>query len=221
LLLKSNRQLVTIGPDFTWKKAPPQDAFSPRTEYTGNVAEIELKPQDNVYIGYEYTFSPPLPYLQSSGPYEKKFRLVNDLTKESLSRKRLDLYFFYRQSPGRNGDEYFQIITLTPHRKNMRFFSQVYGGELRWGDDYLVDPFAQIKDREGHLLYKLPLFEGKVGSLKADKRGIVRKSRGIPFLQQPFKVKGGFAYYYDDQLPEKAGGPVVYSFPDLFPETKN
>jgi len=200
---------------------PSLNTAFPRKEYSGQANQIEIKPQDELYIGYEYIFDPAPDYLQNVGPYEKKFRLTKGFTSESLAKKELNIYFFYRQSPGKNGDEYFQIVTITPHRKNFRFFSQIYGGELRWGDDYLVNPFAQIVDNQGRLLFKLSLFEGKIGSSQADKRGPARKSMGIPPLSSPFKIQGGFTFYYDNQRPEKAGGPVLFSFPSLFSTTEN
>lgn len=199
----------------------PSPNSLPRVDYSGSLSSIELQPRSKIFIGYEYVFDPPLPYVESSGTYEKKLLLINGFAPESLRRKELNLYYFYRQSPGKNGDEYFQLVTITPHRKKLRFFSQVYGGELRWGDDYLVNPTAQIQDQNGRPLFDLLIFKGKLGPFQGKKKGGAKKSMIIPSLPPNFKVSGGFSFYFDASFPHLAGGPVSFLFPDFLLEESN
>jgi len=189
--------------------------------YSGEQSSIVLRPRSKIFIGYEYVFDPQPLFLAVSGPHEKKYLLVDGFSSETLKRKKLNFFYFYRPSPAKNGDEYFQVVTITPHRKKFKFFSQIYGGELRWGNDYLVNPIAQIQDKRGQVVFDLPIFKGKLGSFQGKKKGGAKKSMIIPSLPRNFKVSGGFSFYYDDSLPDKAGGPASFLFPSLFFKDKN
>jgi len=199
----------------------PSNNSSPHVGYSADLPSIKIQPQSKIFMGYEYIFDPPLPYLETFGPYEKKFLLLDGFSPESLKRNQLNLYYFYRQSPAKNGDEYFQIVTITPQRHKYRFFSQVWGGELRWGDDYLVNPSAQIKDQNGQTLFNLLIFKGKLGSFQGKKKGGAKKSMVISSLPANFKVCGSFSFYYDATLPHLAGGPVSFLFSDFFLKESN
>jgi hypothetical protein len=160
-----------------------------------------------IVIGYEYGLRPNPFNLPFKGTLKKESVLVEKLTTSLLQKKKLNYMFFYTAFPNKRGDDYFQTVTLLKTEKAARLSSTISGGELRWGDDYVLNPFVQITDSEGKEIKKLVLLEGKVGSWDSPKTAPVRKSVNLPSLSDGFKIFVGYDYYYDNELPNLAGGP--------------
>lgn len=173
----------------------------------------EILPETQLILGYEYTLDPKPSFVESEGPFRKEYTFADIIDEDALQRKEMHFIFFYTQSPQQNEDEYFQIITLTKTKKMWKFFSHIFGGELRWGNDYVKNPAAFISDAKGKKIAKLLIYEGKVGSENADKKAPAKKSMGIEEIPDEFDVYAGYEFYYDSDYPEKAGGPVFLSLP--------
>ncbi len=183
--------------------------FSENLSYSHSLKLSSLPTASKVSLGYEYDLSPwPLGFKPES-PLKKEYSLAKKIDERSLLKNRLNFIFFYSSLPGRRGDDYFQIVTLTKTSSSWILSSSIFGGELRWGDDYVLNPFVQITDGEGKEIKKLFIFEGKIGSLEAKKRGPLTKTEVLPFLPETYKVFIGYDYYYDSEFPDLAGGPEL------------
>jgi 4-amino-4-deoxy-L-arabinose transferase-like glycosyltransferase len=160
-----------------------------------------------IVLGYEYYFQPNPLNLPLKGTLKKESVLVERLSTSLLQKKKLNYLFFYTSFPKTRGDDYFQTVTLLNTGKGSRLSSAIFGGELSWGDDYVLNPFVQITDSEGKEIKKMVLFEGNVGSWESTKTAPVRKSINLPSLPDEFKIFIGYDFYFDNQYPDRAGGP--------------
>jgi len=122
----------------------------------------------------------------------------------------LHFIFLYTSFPKKHGDDYFQIVTLSKLKTMWTLFSRIFGGELRWGDDYVLNPFVQVTDLEGNEIVKLLIFKGKVGSKEANIIAPAEKSIEFPFLPYHYKAYLGYDYYIDFEFPDIAGGPEKF-----------
>lgn len=173
-----------------------------------NSVEFSAFPENSrVCIGYEYEFYPSPLNFKLEGNFKKEYCLAEKIGKQSLLKKDLNFIFLYTSLSTKHSDDYFQIVTLSKLRAYWTLFSKVFGGELRWGDDYVLNPFVQITDSEGNEITKLIVFEGRVGSQEAQRKGPVEKSKTIPSLPEEYRVHVGYDFYCDFKYQDQAGGP--------------
>jgi hypothetical protein len=189
--------------------------------HEGNIASVDstfsigvgesfpLSERDNIFIGYEYDLLPDTSDFDLSEPLIKEFLLVDTIQGKTLvKRNTLKYFFLYTSFPNSRGDDYFQIVILSKDSTVWNLFSTVFGGELRIGDDYVLNPFVQITDVDGNEFKKLSIFEGRVGSYEAKRRAFSQKSLRFSSLPENFRVFVGYDSYYDNQYPADAGGPI-------------
>lgn len=160
-----------------------------------------------IVIGYEYGLETAPPAVESPQPLKKEFVLVKSFSRAESQRTRLEYYFLYEAFPGTRGDDYCQAVTLTKAGIGWTLWSSAYGGELRWGDGYALNPYVRVTDSLGRDITKLVLHEGKLGSTQDAQRGPGRKTTTLPELPSGFKVMAGYEYYLDNRTPQLAGGP--------------
>ncbi len=173
-----------------------------------NSIEFSSFPENSrAYIGYEYEFYPSPLNFKLEGDFKKEYCLAEKIGKQSLLKKDLNLIFIYTSLSTKHGDDYFQVVTLSKLRAYWNLFSEIFGGELRWGNDYVLNPFVQITDSEGNEITKLIVFEGRVGSQEAQRKGPVEKSKPIPSLPEAYRVHVGYDFYCDFKYQDQAGGP--------------
>ena len=166
-----------------------------------------LPPAANIFIGYEYAFTSGLAPDPALGPLKKEFPLArNFLTAEP---RPFEAVYLYTQFPNNRGDEYVQNVTLTRAGGTWALSSELGEGELRWGDDYVLNPFVRITDRDGQEVMKWVLVPGKAGSYDAQERGPVKKSIPLENLPEDFRIFVGYESYFDREWPERAGGPEL------------
>jgi hypothetical protein len=179
----------------------------PDFELSGETIIPELPAGSLISIGYEYSFSPSPAKLDLPAVLRKESVLKENIEPAALGKKELNFLFIYSALPGTRGDDYFQTVILAKTSSSWDFSSFIFGGELRFGDDYVLNPWAKIRDAEGREVKRLILFPGKVGSVEAKRRGPLRRSIKFPALPEPCSISVGYEYYYDRELPDKAGGP--------------
>lgn len=157
-----------------------------------------------VYIGYgcRYKSEP------TEGGSPREIELEFNEGVRLSSRKDYDISFFYQEMPYSNAAEYGQIVTLLRSDKKNLLFSEISGGELAMGDDYVLNPWVRIVDLQGKEVAKSLIYEGKVGGLKGSAVGPREKSFSLPALPFEHRIYVGYEYYFDATHPEKAGGPL-------------
>ncbi len=64
--------------------------------------------------------------------------------------------------------------------------STIFGGELRVGDDFVLNPFVEVRAGDGQEIKKMPIFKGRVGSFEAKRRAFAKKS--IRFSSLPSEL---------------------------------
>ncbi len=180
---------------------------------TGTARPFPIPPGAGVAIGYDYEFSGRNDGWELPGSLRKEFPLVRSLDEADLRRTRLDFHFFYAAFPGTRGDDYFQNVTLSGGGDGWNGVSVAYGGELKWGDDQVVDSFVRITDAAGRELARWLLFEGPAGSFEAAQAGPLRATATLSELPSGFRVFVGYARYLDNALPDRAGGPESLEIP--------
>lgn len=187
------------------------DSFS----YSNMLKFSSLPSESKISIGYEYYFQPnPLKFMLE-GRLAKEYLLAEKIDPGSLLKNNLKYVFLYTAFPNTRGDDYFQIVTLSKTKATWTLFSTIFGGELRWGDDYVLNPIVKITDFEGKEITKLLFFKGKIGSIESEKRGPAKKSIVLPSLPNSFKIFVGYDYYFDKEYPNKAGGPELIEIKPL------
>ena len=161
--------------------------------------------QAKIFAGYEYTF--PFKGMTPEKTARKE-RMIAEIDPRTLAKRdSLSYLFMYSVSPQKHGDEYSQIITMSKEHAVWNLSTEVYGGEMRWGDDYVRAPFVRILDAEGRLFREIPVFKGTLGSYQADRKTRTRKSLAVPQLPGEFKIRIGYAAYFDKQTSAVESGP--------------
>jgi len=161
--------------------------------------------QARIFAGYEYRFP-----FSGEAPERaaRKERMIAELDPRALAKRNaLSYLFLYSVSPQKHGDEYSQIINLTKDSAVWNLSTEVYGGELRWGDDYVRAPYIHILDADGRLFREIPVFKGTLGSYQADRKARTRKSAAVPDLPPDFRIRIGYEAYFDKQFSAVEGGP--------------
>ena len=157
-----------------------------------------------IYIGYEYRYKSEPIVGGSARKVELKFREGVRLS----GRKDHDISFFYQQMPDSNAAEYSQIVTLLRSEEKNLLSSEIWGGELTLGDDYVLNPWVKIASSQGEEVAELLIYEGKVGGLAGSAVGPREKSISLPLLAFEPRIYVGYEYYFDASHPAKAGGPL-------------
>ncbi|MDH4197050.1 MAG: glycosyltransferase family 39 protein [Candidatus Aminicenantes bacterium] len=178
----------------------------------GTARSVPIPAGAAVVIGYDYELTGLTGGWEIPRTLKREFLLARSLGEGALQRTRLDFHFFYAAFPGTRGDDYFQNVMIV-HGDGWNCSSSAYGGELKWGDDQVVDPFARITDAAGHDLARVLLFKGPAGSFEAAQAGPLRVSATLPDLPDDFRVFVGYAHYLDNALPGRAGGPDTLEIP--------
>lgn len=175
-----------------------------------NDAGVPLSQGDRIFIGYEYDLLVDTSGFEVAYPLTKEYLLVPSVEGSSLAkRKELFFIFLYFSFPNTRGDDYFQTVVLSKDSAVWTLSSTVFGGELRIGDDYVLNPFVRITDAAGKEEKTMILFDGRVGSLDAQRRGFAERSIKLSDLPEKYRVFVGYDSYYDSQNPEEAGGPEL------------
>jgi hypothetical protein len=173
-------------------------------------ADIPLSDGDQVFIGYEYDVLSDTSDFDLQYPLTKEHLLVQKIEGSSLARrKELSFIFLYTSFLNTRGDDYFQKVTLSKDSAVWTLSSTVFGGELRIGDDYVLNPFVKITDAGGKEENTMTIFEGRVGSTNAERRAFAERSIRLSALPENYRVFVGYSFYYDDQYPGEAGGPEL------------
>ena len=185
-----------------------------RTSSSRDSADVPLSEGNQVFIGYEYDVSTDTTGYDLQYPLTKEYCLVQKIEGSSLAkRKELAFIFLYTSFPNTRGDDYFQNVILSKDSPVWTLSSTVFGGELRLGDDYVLKPFVRITDAEGKNVKTMVIFNGRVGSTNAKRRGLAKRAIRLIKLPKNFRVFGGYDSYYDSQYPEDAGGPELIDIP--------
>ena len=172
--------------------------------------DIPLSDGDQIFIGYEYDLLSGTSEFDLRYPLTKEHLLVEKIKGSSLAkRKELSFIFLYTSFPNTRGDDYFQKVTLSKDSAVWTLSSTVFGGELRIGDDYVLNPFVRITDAEGEEVKTMTLFDGRVGSTNAKRRGFAERSIRLSALPENYRVFVGYDSYYDNQYSGDAGGPEL------------
>ncbi|MGD9345106.1 MAG: phospholipid carrier-dependent glycosyltransferase [Candidatus Aminicenantes bacterium] len=174
-------------------------------------AAVPLSDGDRVFIGYEYDLSSDTTGYELHFPITKEYCLVPKIEGSSLAkRSELNFVFLYTSFPNTRGDDYFQNVVLKKDSPVWTLSSTVFGGELRLGDDYVLNPFVRITDAGGDKDVKtMVVFDGRVGSADAKRRGFAERSVRLGTLPENYRVFVGYDSYYDGQYPEDSGGPEL------------
>jgi len=173
-------------------------------------AGVPLSNGDRVFIGYEYDLSSDTRGYDLHPPLTKEYCLVQKIEGSSLvKRSELSFVFLYTSFPNTRGDDYFQNVVLAKDSPVWTLSSTVFGGELRLGDDFVLNPFVRITDAEAKDERTMVIFEGKVGSTEAKRRGFAERSIPLSDLPENYRVFVGYDSYYDGQYPKKSGGPEI------------
>jgi len=182
-----------------------------RIEAASASLPVSLAPgRYRIRIGYEFAFDATPPGLDPSRRLCKEIPLGEVLIEADKPGKKVEMIYTYAAFPGARGDDYVQSATLARAGAGWRLTSAVYGGELRFGDDYVINPFVLIED--GGVSTKYLLSEGKVGSIGATNPGGVRKTFRLPPFSGAIRLFAGYDSYYDDQRADRAGGPEMVEF---------
>jgi len=191
---------------------------SDRFTYSNSIAFSPLPAHARVYIGYEYNFSPSPLHYELEGDFKKEYCLIENLEDKSLRKKKLQSIFMYTALSDTRGDDYYQIVTLSKLKAYWDLYSKVFGGELRWGNDYVLNPFVQIVDAEGNDVTKMIIYRGKVGSQETKRKSPVKKSKVVASLPDNYEIYVGYDYYCDFDYQDQAGGPGKFKIFSLNPK---
>jgi hypothetical protein len=167
----------------------------------------------NIWLGYEFEFSPKPWLFAPEGLLRKEYLLAESLDVPSLKRFGLRFLFYYTRFPNKRGDDYFQVVILSKKGGQWEIFSKAFGGKIRWADCYVLNPFVRLMTADNREIADMRLVDGRVGVIQAEKRGPVRKRQGLTSLPDGFKVLVGYDYFFDSRKPELAGGPEVIEIP--------
>jgi len=186
--------------------------------YSGSARLPSWSDDAKVSIGYKYDFKTPgLRLPKPEGDLAKESTVPEGTVKSDPSQKSFLCLYYYILVPNGRGHTYCQVVSLANKGGSWRLSSTVFGGELRWGNEYILNPFVQIIDQDGREVQKLVLFEGRVGSWQADRRAPVSGSWEIPSLPRPFRIMVGYDAFYNNEKPARAGGSESFEVRELPP----
>jgi hypothetical protein len=172
-----------------------------------------------IKIGYEYYFSSPPFFAEPEGELKKESSIFWKIDRSILTQNKFKLFFLYFQFPNIHGDDYFQEVYITKSVNRVRLLTKIYGGELTFGNDYVLNPWIKIRNLKGEEICKVIIFKGKVGSYKTKRKAPIKKSSNISYLPEKFDLSVGYDYYFDKNFPQLTGGPEEFNF--YFPLNRN
>jgi hypothetical protein len=161
-----------------------------------------------IRVGYLFVFTSKVPGLDPSRRLAKETPLAEVQLDSGKPGKKIEYLFSYAAFPNTRGDDYVQAVTLARTGSGWRLTGSIYGGELRFGDDYVVNPFVAVVDGAGRTTDRFVLFDGKVGSFHIEHPGGVRRTFKLPVPTGKRSLVAGYDSYYDDQRPGRSGGPA-------------
>jgi len=165
-----------------------------------------ISPGLKLYIGYEIKFLRQ-PWLQEPAAFWPKEMKLAEITAADLTNPCLEFIFYYQSVSGDRGEDYFQKITFRRSSGPWLMKASIYGGELRWGNDSVLNPWIEIKDHESQNMQRIPLFSGLLGGAEAATKAPAEIETALSNVSSNFTVSIGYDYYTDLDLAEKAGGP--------------
>jgi len=136
-----------------------------------------------IILGYEYSISPNPLREPPERPFQKEFILPEKVDRAVLRGGSLKIAYRFGAVPASPAGPYFQAVSLVSRGSAAVLWSRVLGSSLRYKEGNILDPFVELRDAQGALLKTLTVFEGKLGALGADSRGLVEKRillRDIP-----------------------------------------
>lgn len=184
------------------------------TSEENSITLASLPANYEVYIGYEYEYSSEQGRRPPKGNPFKEFNLDFG-GKMGYSRGEYRIHFLYEQLPPAHFAEYGQMVALFQSKNETILWSQILGGELFGGDDYVLNPYVRVSDGEVKEIARLLVFQGKVGSFKSSVRGTKENSASLSTVPIGYKVYIGYQYYYDNSHRDKAGGPLEIELPTV------
>ncbi|MCX7974053.1 MAG: glycosyltransferase family 39 protein [Candidatus Aminicenantes bacterium] len=200
------------NPIFFWPFYPQEIKSGETINFKTSQEIPPLKPGCQLYLGYEIKFL-RLPLLQSP---ESFFRQEMKLVKAGVDwspEQPVKLVFVYQKIEGKRGEEYFQKILLWAQENNWRLRSSLYGGELRWGNDEVLNPWIEISDLDNQQKQKIIIFSGRLGSTEGAIKAPVNIDQRLGILPPAFRLFVGYDFYKDLDCVDKAGGPEIKEIP--------
>jgi len=173
----------------------------------------EIPEGTRLHIGYEYSLAPNPFSVPPEGPLRKEYTLPERIDKGSIAAGRWSCDYGFVRFPGGRGDDYFQTVTLARREATASLRSRVFGGGLRYREDHVRNPFVLLRDANGTDLRKVVIFEGTLGSLKADRFAPAQNGAVLPDIPSDVRVFVGYEYYFNNFKPEAAGGPELVEIP--------
>lgn len=165
-----------------------------------------LRPGTKLYLGYEVRFLRQPLRTAPEAFYRQEINLVT-LISEKLECPVLDFLFYYQSVEGERGEDYFQKIWLEKENSSWRMKAAVYGGELRWGNDVVLNPWVELVDPVSGRKQRVVIFSGRLGGGTEAAKGPAEIDVQVPDGGENFKVMIGYDFYADGDLPGSAGGP--------------
>jgi 4-amino-4-deoxy-L-arabinose transferase-like glycosyltransferase len=170
----------------------------------------EVPEGSRFHIGYEYALSPNPLAVAAEGTFRKEYTLPERADKSSLTSGRWSCAYAFVRFPARRGDDYFQVVTLARREATASLRSQVFGGGLRYREDYVLNPFVLLRDSRGADLKKVVVFNGKLGSLEADRFAPAQIGVVLPDIPADARIFVGSDYYFNKAKAASAGGPELF-----------
>ena len=162
-----------------------------------------------IHFGYEYALAPNPLDVAPEGAFFKEITLPERVDPSSLAAGRWSCAFWFVRFPDSRGDDYFQTVTLARREATAILRSRVFGGGLRYREDYVQNPFVLVRDRSGAELARMPVFSGKLGSFEADRFGPAQSRDILAALPADVRIFVGYDHYFNKTKAAAAGGPEI------------
>ncbi len=183
--------------------------IKPGHEITGhaNYQLGSLKPGTKIYVGYEVRFL-RLPLKENPQAFFPKEIKLAEISSSELAQPYLEYTFYYHRLAGERGEEYAIKIFFSRENATLKMKASVYGGELRWGNDAVLNPWVEIINPETDQKTRINIFSGLLGSAEGATQGPAEYETVLRNISSGFRLAIGYDHYLDGDLPAKAGGPI-------------
>lgn len=168
----------------------------------------------HIYIGYEYDSSQS---QNSSGEVSFKEVKLDFSDRLASPLENFNLNFIYGKIPSIHAAEYGQMVAILKTKDEVILWSRIFGGELTFGDDYVLNPYVRLFDSEKREIAKLLIYKGKVGS-EGSVAGPEENSLILSSLPSSYTVCIGYEFYHDDSHEEIADGPLEIELGEISEE---
>lgn len=192
---------------FFWPFYPGEVKAGDTIETVSSQKIPALNPGCRLYLGYEIRFL-RLPLLQMPESYFRQEMPLAMAGDDWSCNQPVEFVFAYQIASGERGEDYSQKILLWNHKKEWQLRATIYGGELRWGNDEVINPWIEISDSQGLVKERIILFSGRLGSTEGATKAPIKIKKNLGVLSYPFQLFFGYDFYKDFDLAEKAGGPL-------------